>query len=498
MDTRQGAARAEILAFAALIALAAIVLWPYRRFAGDDAYISFRFAENLASGHGFAFNPDEPTYGATSPLWIFLLAGARRLGAPIPAAAHALNAACVLLALAAFWLLGQSYLRRPALRWAAAALLVLDPWFVRWSMSGMENALALFLLSSAMLAQLRGRGSASVPWAAPICAGLGLLTRPELAVFTALLLLDTWLFEREARAKKVVAYGLVIALIVLPWLVYAKVHFGTLVPNTVTAKIGAGRPVALLRTLMYFGSFYLFEAAGLAACLALGARRLLEALRDPARRARWFLPVCWAVALPLFYIAGSAPVAGRYLMLGLPAYLLVGVKAWELLLSLAAPRVRPALLVGALVGLSIGLVGFVQYRYCWYLTRWPEGMDPQMIALGRWLKANSEPGEVICTDQIGVVGSLSDRAILDSAGLISPEMQRYNRNADERVIWREIRRHGPAWLIARHDKARLTALDPAYESLDLVGVYEVQREGGGDAGALFRYHLYRTHWRRAR
>src|SRR5512136_2152009 len=46
----------------------------------DDAYIHYRFADNLATGHGFAFNPDEPTPGSTSPLWVVLLAAGEIVG----------------------------------------------------------------------------------------------------------------------------------------------------------------------------------------------------------------------------------------------------------------------------------------------------------------------------------------------------------------------------------------------------------------------------------
>ena len=35
----------------------------------DDAYIHFRFAQNLATGHGFSYNQDMPAPGSTSPLW---------------------------------------------------------------------------------------------------------------------------------------------------------------------------------------------------------------------------------------------------------------------------------------------------------------------------------------------------------------------------------------------------------------------------------------------
>src|SRR5437762_9698678 len=67
----------------------------------DDPYIYFQFARNLATGHGFAFNPGELTPGATSPLWVLMLAACRALGLPIEASALALG---IGLVAAAAWL----------------------------------------------------------------------------------------------------------------------------------------------------------------------------------------------------------------------------------------------------------------------------------------------------------------------------------------------------------------------------------------------------------
>src|SRR6478752_3814627 len=45
-----------------------------RDFAVDDAYITFRHAQNLAGGHGFSFNPGDKLLSTTSPLHALLLA----------------------------------------------------------------------------------------------------------------------------------------------------------------------------------------------------------------------------------------------------------------------------------------------------------------------------------------------------------------------------------------------------------------------------------------
>src|SRR5438105_2649940 len=61
----------------------------------DDAYITFRYARNLAEGVGLVYNPGEWVLGTTSPLWAILLAGGYRLGATdLPALANAASAMC--------------------------------------------------------------------------------------------------------------------------------------------------------------------------------------------------------------------------------------------------------------------------------------------------------------------------------------------------------------------------------------------------------------------
>ena len=41
----------------------------------DDAYITFRYAQNLIAGEGLVYNPGEAVLGTTTPVYAFLLAG---------------------------------------------------------------------------------------------------------------------------------------------------------------------------------------------------------------------------------------------------------------------------------------------------------------------------------------------------------------------------------------------------------------------------------------
>src|SRR5690606_8741405 len=45
----------------------------------DDAYITFRYARNIATGVGFVYNPGERVLGTTTPAYALLLALAARV-----------------------------------------------------------------------------------------------------------------------------------------------------------------------------------------------------------------------------------------------------------------------------------------------------------------------------------------------------------------------------------------------------------------------------------
>ena len=54
-----------------------LILFTKRTWVGEDAFIFFRYVDNLINGHGLVFNIGERVEGFTSPLWVFFLAGIR-------------------------------------------------------------------------------------------------------------------------------------------------------------------------------------------------------------------------------------------------------------------------------------------------------------------------------------------------------------------------------------------------------------------------------------
>jgi len=68
------------LAVAALCAAAAALMLSFGDIVQDDAFISYRYAQNLAEGRGLVYNAGERVEGYSDFLWTVAIAGAVKAG----------------------------------------------------------------------------------------------------------------------------------------------------------------------------------------------------------------------------------------------------------------------------------------------------------------------------------------------------------------------------------------------------------------------------------
>src|SRR5262249_8639064 len=112
-----------------LVGCAVVLLWLQSVigvYEPDDAYITFRHAENLAAGNGLVFNAAAPPVEGYSNLsWILLLAGLARLGLDLPIWAANLGRLLSLLNLVLLYALSYSVVRQRGWALVAPALLAL-------------------------------------------------------------------------------------------------------------------------------------------------------------------------------------------------------------------------------------------------------------------------------------------------------------------------------------------------------------------------------------
>jgi arabinofuranosyltransferase len=382
----------------------------------DDAFISFRYVDNLVAGHGLVWNPGQPVEGYTNLLWLLLLAPFAALGYDLVLPAAILGTCFSVGTLELLRrLTARTLPQRPPLVHALPPLLLaLNPSFAHWTTSGMETAAFCFfvLLAASALLEVRERRRPALV-ALAFCAAY--LTRPEGAFVAGILLLAHVLFANEGTRRSRLTEAAVLALplagVVLIHVGIRLSYYGHLLPNTFYAKVVFGE-LTWSRGVHHLLAF--FTCAGL---LVLPGLLLLRA-EAPLRRllASGYLLLA-AYLLYLLMIGGDHPAWNRF-YLPLLALPLVGLG--ELVARLAAAvRARRPQLVAMLAALFIVLLTIPGWR-------WGESSQINYIRASKigseWLLKDffgpSVPTDAfIAASGVGYIGYYTPNRILDTWGL---------------------------------------------------------------------------------
>jgi arabinofuranosyltransferase len=396
----------------------------------DDSFISFRYAEHLANGHGLRFNVNEPPVeGYSNLLWILFCAFLYKLGLNLP---DVVPTAGVLLGIFNIVLLWALYRRRelPALQMLVPLLVLAGSGpVVMYAVSGMETPLyAFFLLLMLYLLDVALAGGKSLQYALLAAAGFLLsLCRPEgAAAFPLMVIAVLWLKRRGAeggeswRGKRNLLLSLfgfvVISIAYHAWRVN---YFGEWLPTPLISKGGGG--VSLVSAWMenlnfyfikhqyymppvgyYYAALALVSFAGLALSTSSGDKKRTE-----------------IVALALFVVYAAVYFNFNDWMPGMRYYvpyvailLVPAVHVQNPFFAAARPgrRAAPFWLAGlAVVVLNFGVLA--ELRVIAHITQ--ESTEKCSVALGKWLKKNVPPDRLLAVSDVGAIPYYSGLETLD-------------------------------------------------------------------------------------
>ena len=201
----------------------------------DDAFISFRYADNLVRGMGLVFNAGERVEGYSNLLWTLWVAVGLRLGFE----PEAWTIVWGIIAYAGcIWLLARRARRRwqlggqasVALPLAALLACVHSDW-IAFATGGLETSLftSLVLLGFVLVVEAESRPVRLA--AAGVVFGLAALTRPDgaLIAFTALGFVAC---SSPKRMRDAIAFGIPIVAIITPQVAWRWSYYHDLLPNT--------------------------------------------------------------------------------------------------------------------------------------------------------------------------------------------------------------------------------------------------------------------------
>jgi hypothetical protein len=420
----------------------------------DDSWIHQTFARNLAAGLGLSYNPGEQVPASTSPLWTGLVA----VGYLVPTGplfwTYAMGFACIVaVGCLVYFLFQQMWPGRNKLAATAAVFAALE-WRVGWAcMSGMETGLFMALSLSVLVLTLAEARSVSNSRSAPrrlscevalgLACGLLVTTRPEGVVlaglcFGSLLLLAVSRGGSLGRSLTGLAVAATVTGIsLIPYAAFNWLMAGSVLPTTFNAKrVAYAQPLSLLSTVHYLRDALVALFAGQSLLLVPGllwglAGRFWNRFQIQYLRSRKSsteavvvgLPAVWAASLVVLY-SFLLPVVfhhGRYLQPLVPIIVIYGVAGSASVADQLKRRGFRVVSRAAYMAVGVGV-----------MVLWGAGarvysqdvmfINDEQVRTAVWISENTPASAVVATHDIGAIGYYSGRRLVDTAGLIDPEV----------------------------------------------------------------------------
>ncbi len=395
----------------------------------DDAYISYRYAENLRAGKGLVFNPGEKVEGFSNFLWVIILTSFNFLGiSPLLTSkilSFCLSWLSILLIFKTALVLGLdkfsacfcalafsfssslAYFAMSGLETIFYTLLLLLSVFINEKYEQEPNKKSLFLLYSALLAAA--------------------LTRPEGLLFLLMSsgyhLLKKIISGKGIRLKNILQIQL-LSLFSYAFLILIRYwYYGDLLPNTFYAKplgtfveIGYSAFFSNFINALFSGSFLLIPILFL-----FTKRRYLT---------KFLYPLLFCIGQIVFMsYAGDWMTFGRFFMPVLPVVLvltfvllgLIKANSEKSKLRLASKFI-PVLLLVIFAGLNAFQTGKAlhnQDTYPYLVMN-----SSLLVQTGKWLNQTFPPETVLSLRRQGALPYYSGMKSIDILGLTEKKIAR--------------------------------------------------------------------------
>lgn len=432
----------------------------------DDPYITYRYAENLASGRGFVFNPGEATLITTAPLYAVLLAAGRFLGADIPTLSHTLS--FLSLGWGAFmlgWLTVQAS-GRPA-GWLAGLFFLFFP--LNWLTIGFETPLFIALvltivhllhhekvfpagLLMGVACGLRGDAFLLVLWC-PL-------------VFHFLPLRASWRNWRVWVGSFTTHWLGGIALVYVPFALWLTAQFGSPLPSTLQSKTaqavsgltgfyeqtsfpaGLGlltqAYITLTQAYITLSPLLPFMVWVMVFLVFLGLGGIFSQQfqhKFTAQPLALFLGSWGLVHFVAYTMLGVAPYVWYYAPLVPTAVFALSIFFWGDKFEYMKPEekgVQFVALVAAFLPLLVvdwlifqQLQGAIPPPAAELTSKvLPEAKVDSYELAGRWLAEHTPPNATVGVTELGVMSYFANRPMVDFLGLTRPEQLQLIRHAD--------------------------------------------------------------------
>jgi hypothetical protein len=292
---------------------------------------------------------------------------------------------------------------------------------------------------------------------AALFLGLTILTRVD-GVILGLAIVLHFIWEHRRFPLKMVLGSIAV---VLPWLIFSFLYFGSPIPNSVPGK------KALYSATVWETPRWRIFWEFLFLRIKIGWPMLLLAFAGVytilTRAKSYVIITLWTVLYFVFFFLGAAKMHMWYYVPFYLGYLILVALGVDLVFektggfwkrrigflsqgTSAATSLRTLrIVVISVVCLMAGLFYFQQMKRTVRLVAVEQiALEDIHKSIGLWLSENTQPTDTVCAEDIGYMGYYSGRYILDQDGLISPQVIPFNKRRDRLGFLKE---HKPAYFL---------------------------------------------------
>lgn len=213
----------------------------------DDAFITYRYAENLINGYGIVFNPGERVEGYSNFLYVLLMVPGAFLGSNyIYLYSVGINTVFVLLALIAFYRI-ISLKNNTTYGVIGAGLLGLNPSIWANTASGLETSLVLLIFLSLWITVESQRNTANIIWLLAIST-ISILARVDGFIFPLIATLYL-LIKKDKKTAAMLISHVIVLMAIYTLLRYS--YYNDIISNTYYAKVDGSIPDRIIAGILY-------------------------------------------------------------------------------------------------------------------------------------------------------------------------------------------------------------------------------------------------------
>jgi arabinofuranosyltransferase len=279
----------------------------YFDFTAEDAYITYRYAENWVNLGSLIYNEGEPINAMTSPFHTILSAAFFFVTEHTVLSNKIFALFLLLISALLVW-----YRYRKHSHWQALALiLLLPPCVLLWTFGGLETPVLLFLTTITVVLALRPPPiSLNLLCVILLLTGLAFLTRYDSVLF--FLPLTLYVVSKAQSVKHIILASAGAAILPLAWLFVSLYYYGDLLPTSFYVKTPAGNWWNLFLNGRYIAAYLLY--VGIVPVVALVFVLLIPKHRTIDVLYQHFKSVWWLYVGLLLEITYGLTIATTHMM----------------------------------------------------------------------------------------------------------------------------------------------------------------------------------------